>query len=118
MQAQRFALAFTARMRQMFVCCRNSGALSSLPKETRKLDRKMNMTGSNHRPLENRKDPTSNEGVDRLHHKADAEPKTDLDEATQVAVPQEVDVPLPPTPKEQIAVPASINGRDLSKGQP
>lgn len=36
----------------------------------------------------------------------------------QVLVPDEVDVQLPRDTMEQIAVPASINGRDLSKGQP
>ena len=36
----------------------------------------------------------------------------------QVVVPDEVDIPLPRETVEQIAVPASINGRDLSKGQP
>lgn len=39
------------------------------------------------------------------------------DEA-QVLVPEEVDIPLPRETVEQIAVPASINGRDLSQGQP
>jgi hypothetical protein len=36
----------------------------------------------------------------------------------QVVVPEAVDVPLPKTPDQQIAVPASINGRDLSDGRP
>lgn len=36
----------------------------------------------------------------------------------QVLVPDEVDIPLPRETAEQIAVPASINGRDLSQGQP
>lgn len=35
-----------------------------------------------------------------------------------VLSPQEVDIPLPRDTSEQIAVPASINGRDLSQGQP
>ena len=39
-------------------------------------------------------------------------------EATHVSVPDSVDVPLPREPIEQIAVPASINGRDLSRGKP
>jgi hypothetical protein len=36
----------------------------------------------------------------------------------QVLSPDEVDLPLPRETVEQIAVPASINGRDLSQGQP
>lgn len=43
--------------------------------------------------------------------------KTAAEEA-QIAVPDAVDVPLPKDPIEEIAVPASINGRDLSKGRP
>ena len=39
-------------------------------------------------------------------------------EEAQVLVPDEVDIPLPRETVEQIAVPASINGRDLSQGQP
>ena len=42
----------------------------------------------------------------------------EISEDTQIAAPHEVDIPLPPSPQEQIAVPASINGRDLSKGRP
>ena len=37
---------------------------------------------------------------------------------THVVVPEEVDIPLPRGTVEQIGVPASINGRDLSRGQP
>jgi hypothetical protein len=36
----------------------------------------------------------------------------------QIMSPEEVDIPLPRETVEQIAVPASINGRDLSRGQP
>jgi len=36
----------------------------------------------------------------------------------QVAVPGAVDLPLPKPLGQQIAVPASINGRDLSDGRP
>jgi hypothetical protein len=36
----------------------------------------------------------------------------------QVLSPEEVDIQLPRETVEQIAVPASINGRDLSQGQP
>ena len=35
-----------------------------------------------------------------------------------VLIPEKVDIPLPRQPIEQVAVPASINGRDLSRGQP
>jgi len=35
----------------------------------------------------------------------------------QVAVPEAVALPLPKTPREEISVPASINGRDLSTGR-
>ncbi|UVC11268.1 hypothetical protein IHQ71_12225 [Rhizobium sp. TH2] len=38
--------------------------------------------------------------------------------AAHVMVPEEVDIPLPRDTAEQIAVPASINGRDLSRGKP
>ena len=37
---------------------------------------------------------------------------------THVVIPESVDIPLPRETAEQIAVPASINGRDLSQGQP
>jgi hypothetical protein len=43
--------------------------------------------------------------------------ETDLGEA-HVMVPEDVDIPLPRDTAEQIAVPASINGRDLSLGKP
>lgn len=36
----------------------------------------------------------------------------------KVLVPEEVDIPLPKQPIEEVTVPASINGRDLSRGQP
>jgi hypothetical protein len=35
----------------------------------------------------------------------------------QVVVPEAVALPLPKTPREEISVPASINGRDLSTGR-
>jgi hypothetical protein len=35
----------------------------------------------------------------------------------RIVVPEEVDLPLPKEPGEEIAVPASINGRDLSQGK-
>lgn len=36
---------------------------------------------------------------------------------TQVLVPEAVALPLPKSPGEEISVPASINGRDLSTGR-
>lgn len=36
----------------------------------------------------------------------------------QVVVPEAVDIPLPKPSSQQISVPASINGRDLSDGRP
>ncbi len=35
----------------------------------------------------------------------------------QVMVPEAVQLPLPKAPWEEISVPASINGRDLSSGR-
>ncbi len=35
----------------------------------------------------------------------------------QVVVPDAVVLPLPKTPRDEISVPASINGRDLSTGR-
>lgn len=49
---------------------------------------------------------------------APAAPSPGLDHEAQVRVPEEVDIPLPKATVEEIAVPASINGRDLSRGQP
>jgi len=39
-------------------------------------------------------------------------------EHPKVLIPEEVDIPLPKQTIEEVAVPASINGRDLSRGQP
>jgi hypothetical protein len=50
------------------------------------------------------------------HHPAAQHPPAPDD--AQVLMPEEVDLPLPRETAEQIAVPASINGRDLSQGQP
>jgi hypothetical protein len=36
----------------------------------------------------------------------------------QVVVPDAVDIPLPKPTDQQISVPASINGRDLTDGRP
>jgi hypothetical protein len=36
----------------------------------------------------------------------------------RILLPEEVDIPLPKRTVDEVAVPASINGRDLSKGQP
>ena len=38
-------------------------------------------------------------------------------EDVQVLVPESVEQPLPKGPQEEISVPASINGRDLSSGR-
>nr|CAD6406941.1 hypothetical protein REQ54_00208 [Rhizobium sp. Q54] len=38
-------------------------------------------------------------------------------EEMQVLVPEAVELPLPKAPQEEISVPASINGRDLSSGR-
>ncbi|CDN49487.1 hypothetical protein [Neorhizobium galegae] len=38
-------------------------------------------------------------------------------EELQVVVPDAVLLPLPKSPREEISVPASINGRDLSTGR-
>jgi hypothetical protein len=38
-------------------------------------------------------------------------------EEIQVIVPEAVVLPLPKTPRDEISVPASINGRDLSTGR-
>lgn len=38
-------------------------------------------------------------------------------EDVQVLVPEAVELPLPKGPQEEISVPASINGRDLSSGR-
>ena len=51
-------------------------------------------------------------------HASDEKTVGIIDENTQIASPHAVNVPLPPAPQEQIAVPASINGRDLSRGKP
>jgi len=55
--------------------------------------------------------------IDPTPHPTAAQHPPVPDEA-QVLVPEEVDIPLPRETAEQIAVPASINGRDLSQGQP
>ncbi|MBP2562447.1 hypothetical protein J2857_005238 [Neorhizobium galegae] len=38
-------------------------------------------------------------------------------EERHVAVPQQVDLPLPSNPMEEVAVPASIDGRDMANGR-
>ncbi len=47
------------------------------------------------------------------------QPKFQVDhpERFQVVVPDAVVLPLPKTPRDEISVPASINGRDLSTGR-
>lgn len=44
--------------------------------------------------------------------------KASVPEDPQILIPEEVDIPMPRDTVEEIAVPASINGRDLSRGQP
>jgi hypothetical protein len=39
-------------------------------------------------------------------------------EHPRILAPEEVDIPLPKQTVEEVMVPASINGRDLSRGQP
>ena len=39
-------------------------------------------------------------------------------DGVHVVVPEDVNIPLPRDTADQIAVPASINGRDLSQGRP
>lgn len=43
--------------------------------------------------------------------------KTGLDHEPHVVVPDAVELPLPRSPREEMSVPASINGRDLSSGR-
>jgi hypothetical protein len=54
--------------------------------------------------------------IDTTPHPAGQHPPVPDD--AQVLSPEEVDIQLPRETVEQIAVPASINGRDLSQGQP
>ncbi|MCB5203637.1 hypothetical protein LH464_14255 [Neorhizobium sp. T786] len=44
-------------------------------------------------------------------------PEAGHPEEVQVLVPEQVKLPLPKAPYEEICVPASINGRDLQSGQ-
>lgn len=48
---------------------------------------------------------------------ADAARQTTHPEELQVIVPGAVVLPLPKLPRDEISVPASINGRDLSTGR-
>jgi hypothetical protein len=43
---------------------------------------------------------------------------TGIPEHPRILAPEEVDIPLPKATIEEVAIPASINGRDLSRGQP
>ncbi|AYD02422.1 hypothetical protein [Neorhizobium sp. NCHU2750] len=43
--------------------------------------------------------------------------ETAYPENVQVIIPDAVVLPLPKAPREEISVPASINGRDLSTGR-
>jgi hypothetical protein len=49
-----------------------------------------------------------------FRHKLKAARRDDV----RVVVPKAVDIPLPKGSAQQISVPASINGRDLSAGKP
>lgn len=65
-----------------------------------------NIVSARHMPVE----PTSS----TFRHKLRARHAVDA----QVMVPDVVDIPLPKPARQQIAVPASVNGRDLSAGRP
>ncbi|MEH6691969.1 MAG: hypothetical protein V7774_12350 [Pseudorhizobium pelagicum] len=43
--------------------------------------------------------------------------KPDHPQDVQVLVPEAVELPLPRKPQDEISVPASINGRDLTSGR-
>jgi hypothetical protein len=43
--------------------------------------------------------------------------KPDHPHDVQVLVPEAVELPLPRKPQDEISVPASINGRDLTSGR-
>jgi hypothetical protein len=62
----------------------------------------------------------ANHIAERIANAPDNTPKLRQEDAekAQIALPEVVDVPLPKEPSEEIAVPASINGRDLSRGGP
>lgn len=54
----------------------------------------------------------------RLIMKITGEPRPNPHpDETQVLFPETVELPLPKSPGEEISVPASINGRDLSTGR-
>ncbi len=52
-----------------------------------------------------------------LHRKEQPTFQVAHPEELQVVVPDAVVLPLPKTPRDEISVPASINGRDLSTGR-
>lgn len=52
-----------------------------------------------------------------LTHREQPTFQADRPEKLQVVVPDAVVLPLPKTPRDEISVPASINGRDLSTGR-
>jgi hypothetical protein len=62
----------------------------------------------------------ANHIAESIANAPDNTPKLRQEDAkkAQIADPEVVDVPLPKEPSEEIAVPASINGRDLSRGGP
>ncbi len=45
------------------------------------------------------------------------ETKSEQHGEAQVLLPEIVELPLPRPPQEEISIPASINGRDLSNGR-
>jgi hypothetical protein len=56
--------------------------------------------------------------IDATHPSNPPAQQTSVPDDARVLSPEEVDIPMPRDTAEQIAVPASINGRDLSQGQP
>ncbi len=53
----------------------------------------------------------------RFHRMSKRKAQEQHGEDVQVLVPEAVELPLPKRPQEEISVPASINGRDLSTGR-
>lgn len=49
--------------------------------------------------------------------RASPPPHSPHPQGLHVVVPEHVELPLPRAPREEISVPASINGRDLSTGR-
>ncbi|MCJ8520136.1 hypothetical protein ABID21_003136 [Pseudorhizobium tarimense] len=53
----------------------------------------------------------------KFHRISESKAHEQHGEDVQVLVPEAVELPLPKRPQEEISVPASINGRDLSTGR-